>query len=58
METQQRQYKASQKDVKETRAPPAGQSSSHSDHAPDPEEDDLNDLDGAFIFQIADRRED
>lgn len=51
METKQRQDKVSQTDVEEKTAPPAGDSSSHNDHAPDPDEDDLNDLDGAFALQ-------
>ena len=58
METKQRQDKVSQADVKETTAPPAGNPSSHNGHAPDPEEDDLDDLDGAFALQIADCGED
>ena len=58
METKLRQDKVPQTDVNETTATRAGDSSSHNDHAPDPDEDDLNDLDGVFALQVVDCGED
>ena len=55
METKQRQDRASQIDVNETTRP-AGVSQSHEEYAPDPEEDDLNDLDGVFALHNRLRR--
>lgn len=37
-----------------TPAPPIGNPSTNTQHAPDPDEDDLDDLDGAFQVQLAD----
>ena len=54
METKQQQDKVSQINVNGKTNSQAGHSLSHNDHVSDPEEDDLNDLDGVFSLQIAD----